>query len=51
MLSKLKDYIKMGDPLDRGTNIGPLAKKSQVDNLVKQVKESVEKGAKIIFGE
>lgn len=42
--------LKVGDPFDEITNIGPLARKDIVLNLERQVKESVKKGAKILYG-
>ena len=42
--------LKMGDPLDENTNIGPLARNDlrlQLDDIVKR---SVNKGAKIVIG-
>ncbi len=42
--------LKSGDPLDDGTNIGPLARPDLADQLNKQVNDSVKKGAKLLFG-
>jgi succinate-semialdehyde dehydrogenase/glutarate-semialdehyde dehydrogenase len=41
---------KVGDPMDMGTDIGPLANKQQLDNLDAQVKSSVALGAKAECG-
>lgn len=41
---------KVGNALDDDTNIGPLVAKRQLDLLETQVKDAVDKGAKIIFG-
>ncbi len=49
LLEKFKD-IKMGDPLEEGTDIGPQAKVELRDELHKQVVESVRKGAKVLCG-
>lgn len=42
--------IKMGDPTDENTDLGPMARKDLREKLVEQVKESVDKGAKIAVG-
>lgn len=42
--------LKSGDPLEESTKIGPLARKDLADQLQKQVRESVEKGAELILG-
>ncbi|MDO8553558.1 MAG: NAD-dependent succinate-semialdehyde dehydrogenase [Candidatus Micrarchaeota archaeon] len=41
---------KIGDPLDRNTNAGPLAREDLLKELEKQVKRAVENGGKIITG-
>ncbi len=42
--------LKRGEPLDKYTTIGPLARKDLADQLHKQVNKSVEKGAKLLLG-
>ncbi len=42
--------LKLGDPLNDDTNIGPLARLDLADQLNKQVNDSVNKGAKLLFG-
>jgi len=42
--------LKMGDPMDRATQIGPLARPEFVGDLERQVRESVRMGAKILVG-
>lgn len=42
--------LKMGDPMDRATQIGPLARPEFVDDLQRQVQESVRQGAEIVLG-
>lgn len=42
--------VKMGDPLDESTTLGPLSSKDAVETLSKQVSEAVQKGAKLHFG-
>lgn len=42
--------LKVGDPMDPTTQIGPLAGKQLVDDLAKQVNESVRLGAHIVAG-
>ena len=42
--------LKSGDPLDEETKVGPLAREDLADELQKQVKASIKKGAKLILG-
>ena len=42
--------LKVGDPLERGTQIGPLARKDLCESLDQQVQQSVEQGAKVLLG-
>ncbi len=49
IVEKMK-AIKMGDPLDEKTQLGPLARKDLREALHHQVKKSVLKGAKILLG-
>ena len=52
-LSKFKlkvTGLKVGDPLDRDTQIGPLVSDEAVENLQRQVDETVAAGAKILVG-
>jgi succinate-semialdehyde dehydrogenase/glutarate-semialdehyde dehydrogenase len=42
--------LKMGDPMDNATDIGPLARLDLAEDIEKQVDESVAMGAKIITG-
>ena len=42
--------MKVGDPLDEATEVGPLARPDLVDELDEQVKQSLEMGAKVIAG-
>jgi succinate-semialdehyde dehydrogenase/glutarate-semialdehyde dehydrogenase len=42
--------LKMGDPLDQSTDIGPLARADLVDDLDRQVSASVSAGARLIAG-
>jgi len=46
---KVKQLV-VGDPMDRSTDIGPLAKKDILEQLDIQVKNSVEKGATVLTG-
>jgi acyl-CoA reductase-like NAD-dependent aldehyde dehydrogenase len=41
---------KMGNPKEDGTYIGPLSRKTQIAFLEAQIKDAVEKGAKILTG-
>ncbi len=42
--------LKVGDPLDSSTNVGPLATESVLNDVARQVDESVRLGAKILAG-
>jgi succinate-semialdehyde dehydrogenase/glutarate-semialdehyde dehydrogenase len=42
--------MKVGDPLEEATEVGPLARPDLVDELDEQVKQSVKMGAKVIAG-
>ncbi|PWU03910.1 MAG: aldehyde dehydrogenase [Bacteroidetes bacterium] len=42
--------LKVGNPLDASTEIGPLSRKPQVEFLLGQIKDAVDKGAKILYG-
>ncbi len=42
--------LKLGDPKETTTNIGPLAREDLLRNLIRQVEESVKQGAKLILG-
>lgn len=42
--------MKMGDPLDPMTNVGPQARKDLRDDLHRQVTESIEQGAELLLG-
>lgn len=44
------ENVKTGDPMDDGSNIGPLARKDLQEKLHEQVEESVKKGATIATG-
>lgn len=48
-LEKVK-AIKKGDPMDEDTEIGPLARKDLADELHRQMKASVDQGAKLEMG-
>lgn len=42
--------LKVGDPLDRTTEVGPLARADLVDSLEDQVRRTSEAGAKLLVG-
>ena len=42
--------LKVGDPFDETTEVGPLSTPAGVEDLVRDVKKSVEMGAKILTG-
>ncbi|MFP4654675.1 MAG: NAD-dependent succinate-semialdehyde dehydrogenase [Methanohalobium sp.] len=41
--------LKMGDPMDENTDIGPLVADKQITLLEQQVNDAVSKGAKVVF--
>ncbi len=42
--------LKVGDPMDRANQVGPLARADLIDDLERQVKESIKKGARVLTG-
>jgi succinate-semialdehyde dehydrogenase / glutarate-semialdehyde dehydrogenase len=50
LFSKAVAALKVGDPMDRANQVGPLARADLVDDLERQVRESVKKGAKVLAG-
>jgi succinate-semialdehyde dehydrogenase/glutarate-semialdehyde dehydrogenase len=42
--------LKVGDPMDRGNQVGPLARADLIDALERQVRESVSMGARVLTG-
>src|SRR5881396_540209 len=42
--------LKVGDPTDRGVDIGPLARADLRDTVDRQVRESVAQGARVVLG-
>ena len=50
LFSKAVAALKVGDPTDRANQVGPLARADLVDDLERQVKESISKGAKVLAG-
>lgn len=53
VVEKLKSLLgnkKVGNPLDESTDIGPLVATRQLDLLEAQIKDAVDKGAKVVIG-
>jgi succinate-semialdehyde dehydrogenase/glutarate-semialdehyde dehydrogenase len=44
------EALKVGDPMDPATDIGPLANASQVETIADQVEKSVAAGARLVTG-
>ena len=42
--------LKVGDPMDRGTDVGPMAREDLLDSLDEQVRRTVEAGARLRTG-
>ena len=52
-IQKFKEKLskmKVGDPMDPATELGPLSSEEAADHLADQVKRSVDKGAKVLLG-
>ena len=52
-IQKFKDKLskmKVGDPMDPATELGPLSSEAAAIHLVDQVKRSVDEGAKVLLG-
>ncbi|NOZ02978.1 MAG: NAD-dependent succinate-semialdehyde dehydrogenase [Deltaproteobacteria bacterium] len=47
--ARMKD-LKVGDPMDRGTDIGPMAREDLLDELQDQVDRSLKEGARLVTG-
>lgn len=50
LLVKEYEKLKIGDPFDETVDIGPLATKTILEDIVKQVNDTVSKGAKVLIG-
>lgn len=42
--------LKVGDPLDEATEVGPLSTEEAAEKIEKQVKETIDAGAKVLLG-
>lgn len=49
-LSEAMSRLKVGNPLDMDTDVGPMASRQQVEVLDAQVKRAVTSGAKVVIG-
>ena len=50
LLGQRMARLELGDPLDRATELGPLARPDLVDALERQVQESIQAGARLVTG-
>jgi len=50
LLTEKISKLRVGDPLDKNVDIGPLSKKAGVDQIDMQVKKSVDMGAEVLVG-
>lgn len=48
--AKAMAAMKVGDPMDRSTQVGPLARLDLLENLHRQVEKSVAQGARLLCG-
>jgi succinate-semialdehyde dehydrogenase/glutarate-semialdehyde dehydrogenase len=44
------ERLKVGDPTERTTQVGPLARRDLLDDLERQVSESISRGARLVLG-
>ncbi len=49
-LAEIARYLRVGDPLDPETQVGPLIRDREVARVDRWVKEAVEAGAKLLCG-
>ncbi|MGD6848778.1 aldehyde dehydrogenase [Rossellomorea aquimaris] len=49
-LSKLASSIKIGNPLDMGTGMGPLVSKQQLNSVLSYIESGVQEGARLVCG-
>jgi succinate-semialdehyde dehydrogenase/glutarate-semialdehyde dehydrogenase len=49
-VGEIVDALRIGDPLDPATQVGPLAKPAFVDDIERQVQESIAMGARLVTG-
>ncbi len=42
--------VKVGDPLDKNTDMGPMARSDLRDTVAKQVDQAVKEGAQLLLG-
>ena len=50
MLAKKIKKLRVGDPLNRNTDIGPLISKAQLEKVESYVKSAIDEGAKLVCG-
>ena len=44
------EQLVVGDPMDLGTDVGPLATEAQVDTIERQVRQTIDAGARLLTG-
>lgn len=49
-VAPIVESLVVGDPADEGTQVGPLAARRFVDEIDRQVQDSVAMGAKVLVG-
>jgi acyl-CoA reductase-like NAD-dependent aldehyde dehydrogenase len=49
-MTEMVKALKVGDPMDMSTEVGPLIKPGEVDRVEKWVKEAIDDGAKLLCG-
>jgi succinate-semialdehyde dehydrogenase/glutarate-semialdehyde dehydrogenase len=50
LLARRMAELRIGDPMDRGTEVGPLARADLLESLDRQVRDSVAAGARLLTG-
>lgn len=48
--SEIMQSMKLGDPMNDDTEVGPIAREDLLEELHKQVQDSIDKGAKLLIG-
>lgn len=51
LIHKVKEYVSIGDPMNKSVTIGPLSMQKQVETLTRQVQHSINKGARVLYGD
>jgi len=50
LVKRALESLKMGDPMEMATDVGPLSRKDIVDEIGRQVHQSIKAGARLVLG-